>query len=72
MFGSSKAEYRTVIREEIYLVWRPGWSVYTSLLTTDCAMILAPPCSVFHIDRSSEANLVPVCMCACVFVCVCG
>lgn len=67
MFGSSKAEYRTVIREEIYLVWRPGWSVYASLLA-DCAMILAPVCSVFHVDTSSEADLVPVRVCVCVCV----
>lgn len=31
-------------------------------------MILTSVCSVFHIDRSSEVNLVPVCVCmrACV------
>jgi hypothetical protein len=31
-------------------------------------MILTTLCSVFYIDRSSEANLVPVCVCVCVCV----
>lgn len=32
--------------------------------------ILTSLCSVFHIDRSSEANLVPVCMCVDVWLMV--